>query len=74
MHRIIFEEVRQSLGVGQIVYRYKLEICNTLVLRGAHDLAANSTKSVDAYPCCHSYCSVQLEPVTAGVSPAESHV
>src|SRR5213596_3479099 len=54
VHRIILEEVRKSLGVRQIVYRHKLEICNTFVLRGAHDLAANSTKSVDAYPRRHS--------------------
>ncbi len=66
--------MRECFGVGEIVHRDKVEVGDTFILRRAHDLAANPSKSVDADPCCHSINSVRLEPVTTGVGPAESHI
>src|SRR2546423_176185 len=63
VHRVVLEEVRQSLGVGQIVDGDEVQVCYTLKLRRPDDLPADSTKSVDAYPCSHS---LRLHSVKAG--------
>ncbi len=43
--RIVFEEVRQRLGVGDVVNRH--EVDPVVVQRGAHDVAADASEAVD---------------------------
>ncbi len=47
VHGIVLEQVRERLRVGQIVHRYEIEVRDPLLLRRAHDLAADASESVD---------------------------
>jgi hypothetical protein len=52
-HRIVLQQVRQRLGVGQVVDRHEFQI---LVLeRGPQNIAADAPKAVDAYLDCHTF-------------------
>src|SRR5690349_12773876 len=64
----------ESLGIGEIVDGHEIEVGNPGVLRRAHHLSSNPSKSVDAYPYCHSVCSPRLKPIATRVGTAESHV
>ena len=74
VHRVVLEQVRQRLRVSKIVHRDEFQIGDAVVLCRAHNLPPNASKSVDTYPCCHSFSSIRLKPVATGVRAAESHV
>src|ERR1700687_4509273 len=50
-NRVVFQQVSQRLGIGQIVDRHELDV---LVLeRGAQDVAADAAKSINPYFYSH---------------------
>ena len=48
VHRVVLEEVRERLRVGEVVHRHEVEIGDALLLRRAHDLSADASESVDS--------------------------
>ena len=52
VHRVVLEEMREGLGIGEIVDGDEVEI-DALFLGRAHDLSPNAPEPVDADTYCH---------------------
>ncbi len=63
MHRVVLEQVRERLRVGEVVHRDEVDVRDSLLLRGAKDLPSDAAEAVDADANCHS---VLLLAVTTG--------
>ena len=50
--RVVLEQVREGLGIGDVVDGYKLDIL--VIQRRAHDVASDAAEAVDAYLDGHS--------------------
>src|SRR5258706_2613205 len=74
VYRVVFEQVRQGLGIGEVIYRHEIQIGDALNLGGSNDLTPNPSETVDAYPRRHSLSSIRLKPVAACMGPAKCHV
>ena len=48
VHRVVLEEVRERLRVGEVVHGDEVEVGDALLLRGAEDLPPDAAEAVDA--------------------------
>ena len=51
-YRIVFEQVRERFGVGQVIYRNQVDV--SVAEPRSDQCAANPAKSVYTYFYCHS--------------------
>ena len=66
-HRVVLQQVRERRGVGDVVDRDEVDVL--VAERGAHDVAADPSEPVDAYPDGHSRLpSVRLHTPRTGHS------
>ena len=57
VHRVVLEEVRERLGVREVVDRDEVEVGDALLLGGAEDLAPDAAEAVDADANGHGFYS-----------------
>src|ERR1700730_7452119 len=57
-NRIVFQQISQRLGIGDVVDRHELDV--TVGERGAHDVASDTPEAVDAYFDGHSSSAKQI--------------
>ena len=71
VHRVVLEEVRERLRIGQVVDGDELDVGDTLLLRGAKHLSSDASKAVDANANRHPFvllCGYHRSP-SAGARP-----
>ena len=54
MHRVVLEQVRERLRIGQVVHRDELDVGHSLLLRGAKHLPSDAAEAVDPNANRHS--------------------
>jgi hypothetical protein len=53
VHRVVLEEVRERLGIREVVDGNDFDIRNLLLLRRAEDLPPDAPEAVDSYTNGH---------------------
>ena len=65
---VVLEEMRERLGVGEVVDRDEVEVRDALLFRRPHHLPPDPAEAVDTNPNCHSRSSSRKRPVTRGAA------